>query len=133
MTEKVTTAIDIYTQIIKEDFQERIQSLTEEIAAKQERLENLKSTMNDYSLETPIVDRPDAINDVDDRKKIIIFFNDEIGLWGMRTYAPGLFSDKTNIPYLCIQESLQCPQWYLDKYFPGGLTNKGWASFFNQS
>jgi hypothetical protein len=129
MTEKkIRTAMEIYTQIILEDYQEKIKSLTNEIATEQELLENLKSTMNGYSLETPI-DLPDAINDVDDRKKIIIFFNDQIGLWGMRTYAPGLFTNKTNIPFLCIQEKLECPQWYLDKYFP---TLK-WADFFNQS
>ncbi len=117
MAELDNAVIESYTKIVLEDYQRRIDDLKDEITMEQENLEYIESSMKNYSLETPS-DYPDAINDVEDKKKLIIFFNDQIGLWGLRTYAPGLFHNKSNIPFLCVKEKLVCPQWYIDKYYP---------------
>ncbi len=92
-------------------------TISNEIVEKQKKLENLQTRLRENSLETPS-NSPNPINDVDERKKLILFFLSNIDEATFGRYVVGLFTDKSNTPWLCMTHRLKCPQWFLDKYYP---------------
>lgn len=96
---------------------DRIRDKKEEIAELTLRVASLEAELRDdvdYA-RRPLDNNGNAINDINDREKLLKFFHENTTL-AYRTEALCIFWSYKNVLSMCREYKVDCPQWFVDKY-----------------
>jgi hypothetical protein len=109
--------LDRLSQTMKTEIENEIENVKKNIEKKTMQLEHLKSLLDENLAHRPI-DNPSgrAINDLEEREALLIYFTVSLGLKELDKVTKGLFWDYSNVFFICDMYGLDCPQWFIDKY-----------------
>lgn len=116
----MTTHLERQTERMNKLTRKHIEEVKARIRDNQRDLETLESLLLDKERAHHAHDNyGKEINNLDDREALLKFF-DEQGIGhkeGEEDMLRGLFWDYTNVVVLCRWNGIECPRWFIDKYY----------------
>lgn len=113
----MNTGLELYFEIHAEEDDFYIRRKKQEIANLEKELREYQEGQKKDPL-LQVMDGPESINDIGDRKRLIEFFSGKLSRKSFRDnfVMMGVFWSWKNVPFLCKNHNIECPQWFIEKY-----------------
>ena len=110
--------LDLFNQLHREKVEKDILEMEEEVREREKLLEHYRGMKGIDHISYWDMDGPESITDLEDRKRLIEYFYQNLGRTVFRkdVVECGIFWSFKNIPFFCEFNRIECPSWFLEKY-----------------